>query len=194
MYACGPEGTKPGGGRELTALLLAATLAFGAAPGVQAQQGGEREDARQVMLMAGLGNGFGGVGMQAELYVAEERLAVFGGFGYAPSDRHDLGGPAGALGVRGYTAGDHHRGFLDVALTPLMLEDIRVVDRSRGVILQEGGTKYGPGVTAGYQLTTGFGLTAMLSGGLGVAFGLDDVIDEGPLAPMLNLGVGYTFR
>jgi hypothetical protein len=65
------------------------------------------------------------------------------GLGYTPSiDSGDPSGLTFALGLRGFSPGIKHRGFLAVSLSQLALESGFVENPRRF---------YGPGLEAGYQ-------------------------------------------
>ena len=75
-------------------------------------------DAREVTLLAGVGNTMGWLGIQAERYFHQERFSVFGGLGYMPST--DPGYPTGftfAAGARAFTGGKRHRAFLEASVS-----------------------------------------------------------------------------
>jgi hypothetical protein len=58
-----------------------------------------------------------------EGYFARERLSGFVGLGYTPEvDEGDPSGPTFAIGLRGFTPGIKHRGFLALSLSQLALE------------------------------------------------------------------------
>lgn len=150
---------------------------------------------RDYTVLAGVGNDMGWFGAQAEKYFEGGRLSIFGGLGYTPGDRGDdldNTGVTGAVGVRGYTGGDHHRGLLEFSVSQLVQEDL-VRRNARGRLVQEGGRRYGPGLAVGYQYVAGSGFTAMVSGGFGVAIGVEDRIDTSHLSSIVNLGLGITF-
>src|SRR5262245_39599585 len=84
--------------------LPAAAQEAGASPPVRA---------RVASLTAGLGNVMGWFGLHGERYFARERLSGFLGLGYTPAvDEGDPSGPTFAIGLRGFTPGIKHRGFL----------------------------------------------------------------------------------
>jgi hypothetical protein len=160
-------------------VLLSATPAAGqetgAAPGVPA---------RVVSLTAGIGNVMGWFGVHGEGYFARERLSGFVGLGYTPSiDPGDPSGLTFAVGLRGFTTGIKHRGFLALSLSQLAIETGFVEDPSRF---------YGPGLEAGYQFVSRGGFTFMASLGLGYAPGVAEGVGE--VGEVLALGLGYTWR
>lgn len=141
-------------------------------------------------LLAGFGNSFGWFGAQGEVYLATGRLAGFVGLGFMPNFLNDEGsGAAGAVGVRGFTAGTRHRGFVELSISALSNN----VSRTFGSDLVEKSIGYGPGFAVGYQFIGESGLTIVLSGGVGLD---DDEFDpEGSrFKPTLGVGLGYTLR
>jgi hypothetical protein len=139
---------------------------------------------RVATLMAGVGNVMGWFGLHGEGYFARERLSGFGGLGYTPSV--DPGNPSGltfAVGLRGFTPGIKHRGFLALSLSQLAVESGSVEDPRRF---------YGPGLEAGYQYASRGGFTFMASLGLGYAPGVPE--GEKEVGEVLALGLGYTWR
>jgi hypothetical protein len=65
----------------------------------------------------------GWFGLHAEGYLAREGLSGFVGLGYTPSiDQGDPSGLTFAIGLRGFTAGIKHRGFLTLSLSQLAVE------------------------------------------------------------------------
>ena len=148
------------------------------------------QDAPKASVLAGFGNALGWIGGQVEGYVAQGRVSGFAGFGYMPNLVFDGGdGFAGALGLRAFTAGNRHRGLLEVSLSAL---SSTVTSTFGGDILDEG-RNYGPGIAAGYQFIGGGGFTMMLTGGVGLD---DQELDPqgSNLQPTLGIGVGYTWR
>jgi hypothetical protein len=150
-----------------------------------ALRGQAASDPRRIATVtAGIGNTMGWLGVQGERYFARERLSAFLGLGYTPAiDQGDPSGLAFALGVRGFTAGVKHRGFLALSVSQLFVENSATEDRRR---------LYGPGVEAGYQFASRGGFTIMLGLGAGYAPGMPD--GESAVASMLELGLGYTWR
>jgi hypothetical protein len=163
-------------GHALLALLLLVTpLAL------RAQ---ETDGERIATVTAGIGNTMGWLGLQGERYFARERLSAFLGLGYTPSlDQGDASGLTFAAGVRGFTTGVKHRGFLALSVSQLFIENGPGEDRSR---------LYGPGVEAGYQFASQGGFTAMLGVGVGYAPGMPD--GESAIGSMIEVGLGYTWR
>jgi hypothetical protein len=147
---------------------------------------GQESDAapRVATVTAGIGNTMGWLGLQGERYFAHERLSAFLGLGYTPSiDQGDPSGATFAVGLRGFTAGVKHRGFLALSVSQLFVESGFTEDGSR---------LYGPGVEAGYQFTSRGGFTALVGLGVGYAPGVPD--GESEVGSMIELGVGYTWR
>jgi hypothetical protein len=139
---------------------------------------------RFVTLTAGFGNTQGGVGIQAEKYFAKTRLSVFGAIGYTPAENEgDYKGAGVAGGVRGFTPGVKHRGFLELSVSSLFIEQS---------CFDVCSARYGPGLSAGWQMVTRGGFTLWLSGGIGVAFRTDPGDDS--VAPVGGIGLGYTWR
>ena len=139
---------------------------------------------RVASLTAGLGNVMGWFGLHGEGYFARERLSGFVGLGYTPSvDPGDPSGPTFAIGLRGFTTGIKHRGFLALSLSQLALETGAVENPRRF---------YGPGLEAGYHYVARGGFTFLVSLGLGVAPGVPE--GEKEVGEVLALGLGYTWR
>ena len=139
---------------------------------------------RFLTLTAGFANTLGGLGIQAEKYFARTRLSVFGGIGYViEEDEGDYSGLGVAAGIRGFTPGLKHRGFLELSVSPLFLEQ-NCFDSCN--------LRYGPGISAGWHFVTRGGFSLWLSGGVGVSF--DPPPGESSVAPMGGIGLGYTWR
>ena len=139
---------------------------------------------RIATITAGTGNALGWLGLQGERYWARDRLSAFVGAGYTPEiDAGDPSGPTFAAGLRGFTPGYKHRGFLELSVSQLAL-----VYGSA----EEGRRLYGPGLQAGYQFVTAGGFTLMLSLGLGYAPGVPE--GESEVGGMGGLSLGYTWR
>src|ERR687898_117764 len=139
---------------------------------------------RVATLTAGLGNVMGWFGLHGEGYFARERLSGFVGLGYTPSvDTGDPSGPTFAIGLRGFTAGIKHRGFLAFSLSQLAIESGSVENPRRF---------YGPGLEAGYHYVARGGFTFLASVGLGFAPGVPE--GEKEVGEVLALGLGYTWR
>ena len=169
-----------------TSTFVVAVLAFPVALGAQTVDTSARSSVspsrRVFTLTPGIGNSMGWLGMQGERYFHAERLSAFAGLGYMPETNE--GYPEGitlAGGVRGYTPGEHHRGFLELSISQVLVESYP--KRAR---------HYGPGVQAGYQLTTSGGFTLMISGGVGYALGMP--AGSSSVGGLFGLGIGYTWR
>ena len=147
-----------------------------ASPGAQPE--------RIITVTAGTGNALGWFGLQGERYWARDRLSAFLGAGYTPEiDAGDPSGPTFAAGVRGFTPGYKHRGFLELSVSQLVLVSGPGEEHRR---------LYGPGLQAGYQFVSAGGFTFMLSLGLGYA---PDVPEgESEVGGMGGLSLGYTWR
>ena len=146
------------------------------------------QDAPKASVLAGFGNALGWIGGQVQGYVAQGRVSGFAGFGYMPNLVSDEGGGfAGALGIRAFTAGNRHRGLLEVSLSVLS----GTVSSTFGSDIIDESRNYGPGIAAGYQFIGDGGFTIMLTGGVD-----DEEFDpEGSkLQPTAGIGVGYTWR
>jgi hypothetical protein len=161
---------------------LGAVFLLGGPPGLIGQE--VIAPRRVATVTAGIGNSMGWLGVQGERYFVHERLSAFLGLGYTPSiDRGDPSGPTFAVGVRGFTTGVKHRGFLSLCLSQLYAETGFIEDPSR---------LYGPGVEAGYQFASGGGFTFMVGTGLGYAPGVPE--GDSKVVSMIELGFGYTWR
>jgi hypothetical protein len=169
--------------RLLVFTLLVLLCAPGAAAG-QESAPAARIPTRVASLTAGIGNVMGWFGLHGERYFARERVSGFVGLGYTPSvDPGDPSGLTFAVGVRGFTAGIKHRGFLALSLSQLAVES-GFVEHPRRF--------YGPGLEAGYQYVSRGGFTFMASLGLGYAPGVPE--GEQEVGELLALGLGYTWR
>ena len=141
---------------------------------------------RVTTLVGGVGNSMGWIGLQGERYFARERLSLFLGAGYTPEiDPGTATGPAFAAGIRGFTPGIKHRGFLAVSVSQLYVEQTFDGTSARRF--------YGPGIEAGYQFTSRGGFTIMAALGLGYAPGVPDHAASN-VGGMGELGLGYTWR
>lgn len=171
-----------------TVLLTVGRLCL--APSLQAQQtdpAGE-PGPRRAALSGGLGNHYGGVGAQVEVYALHERASILGAAGYASGPIRD-GAFTFAAAVRGYLPGQRHRVYGSLGVAPLESEqewtfasvDVGITQGT----LSDPRFHYGPTVSAGYQYTARRGFTAQLGGGVG--FHADGVF------LVLDAGAGYTF-
>jgi len=138
---------------------------------------------RRATLTGGVGNSMGWYGVQAERYFAGERLSGFLGLGYTPSTDGSDSGPTFAAGLRGFTGGFKHRGFLELSVTQVFVETD---------LYDDPGRLYGPGLQAGYQFASGGGFTIVASAGVGYAPGTRD--GETAFGGLVSLGLGYTWR
>ena len=139
---------------------------------------------RVVTVTAGVGNAMGWFGAQGERYFGPDRLSAFVGAGYTPStDQDEPSGPTFAAGLRGYTAGFRHRGFLEASVSQIFTQTHAV---------EPGRRLYGPGLAAGYQYAARGGFTLMTSLGLGYAPGVKGGYTK--VGVLANLGLGYTWR
>lgn len=150
----------------------------------QAPEPSPQRPIRLVTITAGTGNALGWLGLQGERYWARDRVSAFIGIGYTPEiDPGDPSGPTFAAGVRGFTPGFKHRGFLELSVSQLALV-IGPPEEQRRL--------YGPGLQAGYQFASAGGFTFMLSLGLGYAPGVPE--GESEVGGMGGLSLGYTWR
>jgi len=148
------------------------------------------QDAPRVSVLAGIGNAFGWIGGQVEAYVAQGRVSGFAGLGFMPNVlNHEGDGIAGAVGIRGFTPGNRHRGLLEISLSALS----NTVSSTFGSDVVEKSRSYGPGVAIGYQFIANTGFTILVSGGVGLD---DEGLDpEGSrLQPTAGIGIGYSVR
>lgn len=148
------------------------------------------QDAPRASVLVGFGNALGWIGGQVEGYVADGRVSGFAGFGYMPNLASDVGdGFAGALGVRAFTAGNRHRGLLEVSLSVLS----NTVSSTFGGDVLDESRNYGPGIAVGYQFIGNGGFTIMLTGGVGLD---DEEFDPqgSKFQATLGIGLGYTWR
>jgi hypothetical protein len=126
----------------------------------------------------------GWLGLAGEKYLASERISVLGGLGYTvQADQGDASGVTMAVGARGYTPGRKHRGFLELSVSQIFIEQF-CFDTCRRL--------YGPGVQAGYQFVTRGGFTLVASFGVGYALSVPQ--GQSGVAAILGLGLGYTWR
>jgi len=162
----------------VAALLFFAAARFGAnAVPLAAQSDSAQSDSAartpRFTLSAGLGNSFGGVGGNGEVYLFGGRVGLVAGLGFVV--QAGFGGTetsttiAGA--VRGNSSNRPSRWLLEVAGGKYLGED----------------THYGPALLVGRQWIRPSGLTWLLDAGAGL--GVDDAWH-----PALNIGIGYTWR
>lgn len=162
---------------------LCLLLTFPTAAAGQSTDAADSFPARSLTLTGGVGNALGWFGVQGERYLPGDRVSVFGGLGYTPEVDNGASGVTLAGGARGYTAGQRHRGFLELSVSQISVESFCRDACSR---------QYGPGLQAGYQFAGRGGFTFMVSIGVGYALGVPEGSD--PVMPLLGLGLGYTWR
>jgi hypothetical protein len=161
-------------------------LALAVVPPAQAEAQAVAESTapRSMTVTSGIGNSMGWLGLQAERYLQSERFSVFGGIGYLPkSDPGDTSGIAFAGGMRTFTSGARHRGFLEFSVSQLAY---------RLACFEQCHSYYGPGVQGGYQFVSRRGFTVLASLGVGYAPGIPD--GETKVGELVGLGLGYTWR
>ena len=164
-------------------------------PSTPAQE--PERDLRRFTVTAGLGNPFGWVGAQGEIYFAREHLPAFVGLGYTPAGNSlQASGPTFAVGTRVYAGGAKHRGFAELSISQVMT----VADGQDYVdgewVPEPAHRLYGPGLQLGYQYASFGGFTVQASAGVGYAATADET-DQGLMGkwwPMAALGFGYTWR
>jgi hypothetical protein len=164
---------------------LAALLVAG--PAIATAQDRSGPGTPGVTVLIGIGNDFGWLGLDVAAYL-NPRLALFAGLGYTPAA--DPGDPEGltvAGGVRGFTPGLRHRGFLEIGVTQVAVETS--LTPLAGV---RGRRIYGLGAQGGYQFVSRGGFTGLLSTGLGYC--LREPVTGSRFQVLFGLGVGHTFR
>jgi hypothetical protein len=134
---------------------------------------------RGVTVLTGVGNSLGWFGAQGERYFAGDRMSLFAGLGYTPDVDGNPSGVTLASGLRGYTRGDKHRGFLELAVSQIAIQS--GIERRF----------YGPGLQAGWQFVSRGGFTVMTSAGLGY---IPAESVSAPVQLLIGLGLGYTWR
>ncbi len=135
---------------------------------------------RRYTVLTGVGNSLGWFGGQAERYFAGDRLSIFGGLGYTPPLDGIPSGVTVAGGARAFTGGSKHRGFLELSVSQVAVEQGY---RERRL--------YGPGLQAGWQFVSRGGFTILTSAGFGYILA-EDV--SHPVQLLVGLGLGYTWR
>ena len=186
---------------KLTVLVATSFLAMPSCLAGQQESESARPGARQVTAVAGLGNDMGWLGVGAEFYFSGGRLSGFGGVGYTPEiNQGDPTGLTFAVGVRAYTPGIKHRGFVELSFSQVVIKGatLALVRDPVGVVsfvvVEEGERHYGPGIQAGYQYVTAGGFTFLVSAGVGYALGIDESATSSSVRLLSNLGLGYTWR
>jgi hypothetical protein len=167
----------------MSARLAILVLALAHSPLAAQKLADSTRPTRRATVTGGMGNSMGWYGVQGERYFAGERLSGFLGLGYTPSTDGSDSGPTFASGVRGFTGGFKHRGFLELSVTQVFVETGAVQDHGR---------LYGPGLQAGYQFASRGGFTIVASAGVGYAPGVRD--GENAFGGLVGLGLGYTWR
>jgi hypothetical protein len=132
-----------------------------------------------VSLTGGLGNTLGGLGAGLEYYFAKSRVAASLAGGYWPTDVC-ASTFSGAVALRGFTGGRHHRGFLEGSYS--------LVEVACSVAGGQYEHHYGPGISAGYRYISEGGFT--VTAGAGVA----DPSGETGAEALILLSLGYTWR
>jgi hypothetical protein len=154
-----------------------ALLLAGSVPALEAQEVTRLD--RRATVLAGVGNSMGWFGAQGEKYFLGDRLSVFAGLGYTPDVDGNPSGITVAGGLRGFTPGIKHRGFLELSVSQVAVQ--------YGLMRR----LYGPGLQAGWQFATRGGFTLLTSAGVGYIPARN--IDE-RFQLLIGLGVGYTWR
>jgi len=146
---------------------------------------------RQFTLTAGVGNATGWLGVQGEGYFLGGRLSAFGGMGVTKPGTTEAypSGLTVAVGLRGFTSGTEHRGFLEVSVSQIAIAETVAIPGNYTV---DGERLYGPGLQVGYQFTDGGGFTFMASTGAGYGIGRHEY--SGSFHRMIGVGLGYTWR
>ena len=172
--------------QPLTAALVLLSVGLPSALSGQAGADSAQAPLRIATITAGIGNAMGWFGLQGERYFSRDRFSAFLGVGYTPApDEFDPSGITFALGVRGFTPGLKHRGFLEASACQVLTVS--------SFIEEERARLYGPCLQAGYHFAARGGFTALVS--LGVGFALGDVpAGESTAMGLLGLGFGYTWR
>src|SRR3954470_13096910 len=132
-----------------------------------------------VSLTGGVGNTLGGFGAGLEYYFAKSRVSASLGAGYWPVETCSSTF-SGAVALRGFTGGRHHRGFLEGSYSLVQVACSVAGDQSE--------RHYGPGISAGYRYISEGGFT--FSAGAGVA----DAGGENGREALILLSLGYTWR
>jgi hypothetical protein len=132
-----------------------------------------------VSLTAGVGQPFGGIGVQGEVLTADGRLGILGGAGIMPGIHYLRSPIAGAASVRYYFTRQEHRLFLNASWSLV---------RSYDLLLSGVPTvfEYGPGISVGYSYLSKIGFTFTIGAGVGRA--RFETVSIG------QLGLGWTWR
>ena len=187
---------------KFTVLIIASLLGVPVSVVGQEARQGTAPGPRKITVVAGIGNTLGLLGIQGEFHLSQERFSAFGAVGYLPED--DPGDPSGlalAAGVRGFTPGAKHRGFVELSLSVVAIQQplFAFVFDATGrpvdfVMVVDGKKHYGPGIQVGYHYVGGGGFTFLASVGVGYAIGADDPFGSDRVDILLALGLGYTWR
>lgn len=141
---------------------------------------------RQFTVLAGIGNSLGWFGGSLEAYLGSGRLTAYAGLGYTPSlESGDPSGVTLAGGLRYYTRGSRHRGYLEGGVGQIAID-------SPGDASISGKRYYGPMAMVGYQHVGGSGFTQQLGVGIGFVTGADEVVAQ-TAYPVFTIGLGYTW-
>ena len=186
---------------KFTVLIVASLLGVPASLVGQEGRQGTAPGPRKTTVVAGIGNTLGWLGIQGEFHLSQERLSAFGGVGYLPEfDPGDASGLTLAAGVRGFTPGTKHRGFIELSFSVVAIQQpvfALVLDATGTVgflvLVEDGKKRYGPGIQAGYQYVAAGGFTFLASVGVGYAI-LDDPFVSDRVFGLMALGLGYTWR
>lgn len=135
-------------------------------------------------VTAGFGNVMGWIGAAGEYFLADAHMSVIGGAGYLPLDQAAGSFPLGfGGGLRGYFGGPRHQALIEASFSLIYVDGT-----SFGPVTIESHQHYGPGVAAGYRLTTTSGFHFEASAGPGWS------VDDGQVEPVGSLAIGYTWR
>ena len=158
-----------------------------ALPG-QAEESDRPPGIPKASFLIGLGTATGWVGGQLEIYFADGRFSSFLGAGYTPAlEDSPAVGLTGALGMRAFTGGRVHRGFLELSVSQIVVEEGLSVPGERTA-----NGLYGPGVQLGYQLLKPKGFTFLASAGVGVVVGGHP--GHNRLQALATIALGKTWR
>lgn len=174
--------------RVIVFCLATCGLIIGPVSNVRAQEVGSPAEPgreRRMTVTGGVGNAHGWFGGQVQRHFGANRWGVFGGLGYTPDlEPHDPSGLTVAAGIRVFTGGPRHRGYLELSVSQIGIE-------APGGVYPDGRRLYGPGFQGGYEYSTPQGVTFVASLGIGRAIGLGG--HDSPWQPMVGLGIGYTW-